>query len=406
MNDRKPEVGHILLIVENATVPLDIRVWREARTAKEAGFKVSVICPRARGTKYRKCYEVMEGIEIYRHPSYRHSGGIQKQALEYLNAFFWEIVLCLRIYIGKPFQVIHVANPPDNLFLIGMIFKILGVKLIFDHHDLFPELYLSKFGGGSKWVVGILRTFEKLSCLAADAIISTNESFKRHVTEEHGINPDKVFVVRNDPEISPQETCEKPRVTGNGERIKLIYVGVVNEQDGVGILVHAVNTLVRSLDCKFIKCLIVGDGTGLPEVKQLVINLGVQEYFEFTGFIYDRDVVKRYVQEADICVEPAQDSECNRKSTFIKIMEYMSCCKPVVAFDLDETRRSTGNTAVLVEPGNIRRFAEEICKLAKDRGKRELLGAMARERIVKQLNWGKSSTILKEVYMKLVSGAT
>lgn len=53
---------HILILVENLPVPFDRRVWQEAQALCEAGYEVSVICPRGKG--YDKAYEVM-GVFIY-----------------------------------------------------------------------------------------------------------------------------------------------------------------------------------------------------------------------------------------------------------------------------------------------------------------------------------------------------
>jgi len=50
--------------------------------------------------------------------------------------------------------------------------------------------------------------------------------------------------------------------------------------------------------------------------------------------------VRRYLSTCDIGVEPAPANPLNVHSTFIKVMEYMAAAKPVVAFDLEETRYS------------------------------------------------------------------
>ena len=77
----------VLIIVENLTVPLDRRVWQEARTLREAGYTVSVICPR--GGKYTASYEVLEGIHVFRHPLPFEADGALGYALEYSCALFW-----------------------------------------------------------------------------------------------------------------------------------------------------------------------------------------------------------------------------------------------------------------------------------------------------------------------------
>ena len=394
----KIKLGHILFIVENNTVPPDIRVWREAKTAKQAGYNVSVISPANR--RFPKRYEVIEHIEIYRYPSLESQGDIGKQVLEYLNAFIWETYLSIKIFIKKRYEIIHSANPPDNIFIIALVLRIFGVKFIFDHHDLSSELYLCKYQGRKDMFYKILNWLEYCSCKAADVIISTNKSFRRYVIEKHGVAKEKIVIIRNDPEIYQQES-EAQVQKANHYPIALVYVGAISVQDGVDVLVKIVNILVNDMNIKEINCKVVGDGDRLPAIKQLVKDVGLGRIFKFTGYIYDREMVKRYIHEADICLETAPYNEANRRSTFIKIMEYMLAGKPIVAFDLDETRESVGDTAILIEPGNLRGFADAINELVEDPIKRNTLGDRARDRIIKKLNWQNSSDILKSTYKNL-----
>jgi len=396
----KRKLDHVLFIVENNTVPPDIRVWREAKTAKRSGCKVSIIAPA--NNFYRKRYEILEGIEVYRHPSIEHNGGMLYQVLEYINAFIWEMYLSIKVFIKRPFKIIHAANPPDNVFIIALLFRIFGVKFIFDHHDLSPELFNYKFNGSKAIVYRFLRLMEKLSCKTADAIISTNSSFENHVVKIHKVKRKKVYIVRNDPEVDflPKPKNEKSK--NNGKPVNLLYVGKINVQDGVDLLIKTIKILTYQLDQKEIKCTIIGNGDAFQRVKLLSDRIGVRSYIDFTGYIYDRLVVKQYINDADICIEPAPYSEVNAQSTFIKIMEYMASGKPVVAFDLDETKASLGDAAILVEPGNLQKFAHALQSLIMDPQKRLSIGRMGRERIVKQLNWENASNMLTTVYANLL----
>ena len=133
---------HILIIIENLPAPFDRRVRQEATTLKENGANVSIICPKMKG--YTKSFENIEGIDIHRHPLKEGSGALG-YLVEYSQAIFWEALLTFRIFIKKRFHVIHGCNPPDLIFLTAMWYKIFGVKYVFDHHDINPELYISKF---------------------------------------------------------------------------------------------------------------------------------------------------------------------------------------------------------------------------------------------------------------------
>ena len=129
----------VLIIVENLPVPVDRRVWQEATTLHQAGYTVSVICPKGQG--YDKAYEQMDGVHIYRHRRGVEGSGAVTYLLEYAGALFWEFVLSLKVAHRHGFDVLHACNPPDLIFLIAAPFKLLGTKFVFNHHDVCPELY-------------------------------------------------------------------------------------------------------------------------------------------------------------------------------------------------------------------------------------------------------------------------
>src|SRR5712675_3352792 len=161
----------VLIIVENLPVPFDRRVWQEACTLREAGALVSVICPE--GKAYTKRYEFLDGIHIYRHSLPVEAKGALGFLLEYSAALFHEMRLAVRVYFKHGLDVIHGCNPPDLIFLVVLPFKLLGKRYIFDHHDISPELYESKFGRrGLAW--SALKLAEWLTFKIADVVISTN----------------------------------------------------------------------------------------------------------------------------------------------------------------------------------------------------------------------------------------
>jgi len=190
---------HVLFVIENSTAPLDPRVWREALTLKKNGYEVSIICPQKFGQN--KSCEVIEGIEIFRHPMPHEANEKIGFIFEYLNAIIWEFYLSLKIYLKKPFHFMHTANPPDYLFIIAFFYKLLKVKFIYDHHDISPESYVTKFER-KDFLYYILLLFEKFSFKLSDIVISTNESYKNIAIERGKKNKRSVFVVRNGPDLS------------------------------------------------------------------------------------------------------------------------------------------------------------------------------------------------------------
>ena len=388
---------HVLFIVENSYIPGDIRVWREAQTVTDWGYEVTIISPKSKYTA--RAHEELKGINVYRYSSLNSSKSKWAFIYEYINALFQQFFLAIRIYINKPFKIIHAANPPDTIIIVFLFFKLLGTKYIFDLHDLSPELYITKFSGKKDIVYKILILLEKISCKMADAIISTNESYKKIIQYRHKINPGKIFIVRNDPMINENLLRNKPKYRREEEnKIVLLYLGTINLQDGVDILIQALYYLVNKLTRNDFICNIVGEGDSLLSVKQTVNELHLNHFIDFKGYIHDRERIKEYLYLSDICVEPAPDSELNKYSTFIKIMEYMAFAKPIVVFDLLESRYSANGSAIFVKPGDIIGFAKAINKLIDDSQLREKLGKFGLKKIKNELNWEIASQNLWKVY--------
>src|SRR6516162_9596720 len=134
----------ILIIVENESVPFDSRVWKEALALHEYGYQVTVLCPKGKGAV--KSYEILRGIHIYRHPTAWEAKNPIGYLMEFAWALIWETFFAWWIYFRRGFHAIQGCNPPDDIFLVALPFKLLGVKYIFDHHDANPELYIAKYG--------------------------------------------------------------------------------------------------------------------------------------------------------------------------------------------------------------------------------------------------------------------
>jgi glycosyltransferase involved in cell wall biosynthesis len=242
---------------------------------------------------------------------------------------------------------------------------------------------------------------EKLSCITADVVISTNLSYKKHIIQNYCINKDKVFVVRNDPKKSEILKESNHRLISKKHKAEILYVGSINKQDNVILIVYVINILVKKFEYTSFNCTVLGEGEELSSIKTLISELELDLYFKFTGWIYNRNLVRKYIQEADICIETASKNTANTKSTFIKIMEYMSAGKPIVAFDLEETRFSAQNSAVYVKPDDLEGFAIAIKMLLENNRMREEMGKIGISRIKKELNWENSAKQLIAAYKNL-----
>jgi glycosyltransferase involved in cell wall biosynthesis len=391
----------VLIIVENLPCPFDRRVMQEARTLTAAGYVVSIICPKAPG--FEKGFENIDGIHIHRHVLPREADGALGYALEYGVALFMEFWLSLRVFFGRGFDILHACNPPDTIFLIGRFYKLFGRKFVFDHHDINPELYEAKFGKrgfGQK----LLLWLERMTFRTADLVISTNESYRHIALTRGGVKSKDVFVVRSGPDLRRMKQVPPNPALKNGRKYLVGYVGVMGKQEGIDLLLQAVQLIVLHLQRTDIHFGLVGGGTELPAMQQLARDLGIADYVTFTGRVPDTELLEM-LNTADICVNPDRANEMNDRSTMNKIMEYMALGKPVVQFDLTEGRVSAGDASWYARPNDVADLAQKMVSLLGDELQRRRMGAIGRDRIEHVLSWQHEAPRLLGAYEHLLNPA-
>lgn len=384
-----------MMIVENLPVPFDRRVWSEALALRAAGLDVTVICPGVERGLARE--EVLEGIRILRHPLKEAQKGVGQYVREYAQALYWETRLAWKVWRSHRFQAIHICNPPDLLFLVAWPFKVLfGASIIFDHHDLSPELYEVKFQrrGLGYW---LLRAAEFLTFRVANKVISTNESYARIARERGGVRAEDVTIVRSGPDLQRFKRPDgEPRSEHAG--VTIGYIGVIAEQDGVDLLISAMHSIVAGSGRKDIRLLVIGDGPSRPELEQQVEALGLSDNVTFTGF-QSGDSLLELLGTVDIGVCPDPYNAYNDKCTMNKILEYMAMGIPVVQFDLKEGRVSAGDAALYAGKDNDpKELAAAILELADDQVARRELGERGRMRMERVLEWRHQIPKLLSVY--------
>lgn len=388
----------VLIIVENLPVPRDRRVWQEAKALTEAGYRVTVICPRTDAYPQRR--EVLDGITILRHPLPAEGEGMWGYLAEYSAALFWQSLLSWRVLLGQGFDVIHACNPPDTIFLVGGFFKLLfGKKFIFDHHDLSPELYEVKFGRRGAFH-RLLLWLERATFATADVAIATNESFRRIAIARGRKDPSDVYVVRSGPDLSRLRPVDPDPALKCGRRYLIGYLGVMNNQDGVDYILQAMRHIVQDLGRQDVHAALLGDGPELKRLKQQAADLGIADYVTFTGWA-DHNVIVPYLSTADVCIAPDPYNDFNDKCTMNKIVEYMAMGRPVVLFDLVEGRTSAGEAAVYAARNDALDLARKTLDLLADEPRRRLMGEIGRQRVEHELSWQHQTPKLLAAYASL-----
>lgn len=399
---RSPGTGrNVLIIVENLPVPFDRRVWLEATTLVDAGHQVSVICPTGKG--YEALYEVLDGVHIYRHPLPQEVSSAVGYLREYACALWHEWTLARRVRRERGFDVLHACNPPDLIFIVAAWFKLFhGTRFIFDHHDLNPELYESKFGKRGVFH-RLLLIAERMTFALADVVISTNQSYKRVAIERGRKDPEDIYVVRSGPRLEkfnrmpPDDTCR------NGRRFLVGYLGVMSEFDGVDHLVRAAHHVIRTQGRDEVQFCFIGDGPTRPALIELASELGIADHCEFTGRIDDAAMISA-LSSCDVCVNPDPSNPLNDKSTMNKILEYMALERPIVQYDMTEGRYSAGAASWYARRDDTSDLALKITGLLDDAPRRKRMGALGRRRMERRFEWAHQVPVLLAAYAKAFLG--
>jgi len=403
------------MFVENA-YPQDTRVKNEADALTAAGYSVIVVALQKRNQPRA---EVVAGVQVYRLPRLelfdktpRENPALLERLqikfrslLGYVSEYVYFTTACfaMSVYVlfKHGFDAIHAHNPPDTLFAVALPYKLLGKKYVFDHHDLCPELYRSRYGAPHDLVARTLQFVEWCNLKLANVTIATNESYREAHIARGGRHPDRVFVVRNGPNRSMMELPPPPsaRLRGMHKTI-LCYVGSLNPQDGVDYLLRSLRHLVYDLKRSDFYCVIIGHGDSLEDLRRLATELKLDAHVELTGFVSDQQL-REYLSAADICMDPDPSSPLNDVSTWIKIMEYMAYGKPIVSFDLKETRFSAQAAAVFVPCNDELAFAQATAALMDDPQARARMGRFGRDRVERDLQWSVVSRNLLAAYASL-----
>lgn len=386
---------HILIIVENLPLPFDRRVWQEANSLKEEGAYVSIICPQMKG--YTKSFETINGIDIYRHPLPVEGSGAWGYLMEYSTALFWEFFLSLKIYFKRRFQVIQGCNPPDLIFIPALFFKLFGVKYVFDHHDINPELYIAKYNKKGIFYKFLL-IVERLTFATANFSIATNESYKKIALERGKMKEDRVQIIRSGPKLDRLKLKPGNDMFKKGRKFLIGYVGVIGEQEGIDLLLESFKYIVDIR--KDTQLAIVGGGTEIENLKALTAKLNLQEYVDFYGRV-DDEVLTDVLNTADVCVNPDRPTDMNNLSTMNKIMEYMALKKPIVQYDLKEGRFSAQGASLYAENTSTIDFAEKIMWLLDNEQERERMGNYGYNRIITELSWEYEKVKLTDFYSRV-----
>lgn len=392
-----PKNLKVLFLIEDGSFLYDNRVRREAVCLSRAGARVRVVCPNAGSEPF---FSEHEGVGIYRYRKPSFGAGLIGHIGEYLVSLVSHTVITLGIALRHGINVIHAANPPDILWLVALPYRLFGVRYVFDHHDLVPELFQARFGARRKSLMTMARFMERMSFRLATHVISTNDSYRQVAIDRGSKRPEDVTVVRNGPDPADFQNVE-----ANPDIVKLApvvvgYLGNMNPQDGVDRILSVANVLINERKRDDIAFVMVGSGDSFDSLQEQRDALGLHDRVVMTGRIPWSDVLNT-LAATSICVQPDPPGGLNDHSTMNKLMEYMMLGKAVVSYDLAESRVSGGEAVRYVTEDSVEALADAIVELANDKNEIERLGKAGLERVETKLAWHYQAVNLVNVYSKM-----
>jgi glycosyltransferase involved in cell wall biosynthesis len=390
-----------LIVSENAPVPADRRVWNEARALTAAGWEVTVVAA-SDPASGAPASEVIDGIRVHRYPLVPAAGGLAGYAREYAQAL-WRIRRTVRrLARRKRFDVVHACNPPDFLLLAVRSLRRTGTRMVFDHHDLVPELFTSKFAGRLAGLRRVAVALERIAFGSADVVISTNESYQAIATGRGRRRSEDVFVVRNGPDTRRFRPVEPDASLRRGAGHLIGYLGIMGRQDGIDHALRALAWLHARRDDWH--AIFIGEGESLSAMRALADELGLAERVEFAGWRGDADIC-RILSTCDVCLAPDPPSPLNDVSTMIKIPEYMAMGTPIASYDLRESRVSAQEAAIYAVPGDPDDLGRCVSDLLDDGERRAAMAYAGQARVRDILAWQHSIPHLLAAYERALSAA-
>jgi glycosyltransferase involved in cell wall biosynthesis len=390
----------VVILVENLPVPLDRRTWQEARTLADAGWDVTVIGPRGQD-RMRSLHEHLDGIEVFRYPQ-RPASGLAGYVAEYLPSMLFTLFLLLRTARRAPIDVLHACNPPDLFWLFKALPGVRGARFVFDQHDANPELSLTKFGSGGlkgRFLYRLTLALERRSYRAAASVLVPNDTYGEIARQRGGVAAEQVHVIRNAPDIARYRAYAGATEPSG---IRVGYVGVMGSQDGIDVLMEAWKQVVETPGLEGAVLEMIGDGEARSSLERLVRRLDITHSVNFHGYLQP----ERFVPILATCrltVSPDPPTPFNRVSTMVKVIDSLAIGRPVVTFDLAESRRLIGAAGRIVEPPTAAALAAAIVELLRDPAETTRLGALATIEVDAQdMTWSTSAAKLIAAYDGLV----
>jgi glycosyltransferase involved in cell wall biosynthesis len=306
----------------------------------------------------------------------------------------------------KP-DLIH-AHLHEGAFIGGILSRIFRVPLVFDlQGSMTGEMIDHNFLRRDGLFYAPWRRFERLIDRMPGAILTSSANAKQLLTHDFGCAPDRithvpdcvnpdVFKPRWDNEYRAQSEQLKTRLGIPAHYKVIVYIGILAEYQGTGLLLQAAAQLRQKRSDVFFLIM------GFPNVEGYWLQakaLGLERHASFPGKIPYTEA-PQYLALGDVAVSP----KISATEGSGKVLNYMAMCLPVVAFDTPVSREYLGDLGVYAPVGDTSAFAEAIASLLDDEPRAMALGRALRQRAIDCYSWQRAGEQIVSIYDRLIAG--
>lgn len=372
-----------------------VRILEEARALQRLGHEVT-ICTYHTGAD-------VEGVRTVRIP--RVPWHAEVRVGSHWHKLYFDALLLLRTLrhrmSGRP-DVVH-AHLHEGAFVGFLPSRLWGAPLIFDYQgSLTAEMIDHCFLRPGSALEAPFRRLERLINRGADAIITSTQNAARLLVQQQPALARRVHTVADcvdTARFTPAWACPEARherasllaqLGIPGDRKLVVFLGLLAEYQGVGHLLKAARTVLARRPATHF--LIMGY-PGVERYTGLAAELGISASVTFTGRIPYAQA-PRYLRLGDVAVS----AKLSRTEGNGKLLNYMACGLPTVAFRTPVAEEILGDLGVFAPPGNSDALAAALIELLDDPARGRLLGERLRERAAQHYSWDAAAQAIEAIY--------
>ena len=284
-----------------------------------------------------------------------------------------------------------------NNYTGAYLAKKLNIPFVLEYNG--SEIWMSHHWGKPLHYESVAQAIETANFQSADLIIGNAESMIDELVS-YGVEKDKICIIPNGVDASRFT----PELDGTAIRSKLgfaqddivvSFIGTFGPWHGAEVLAQTISKVCAHNP--HVRYLYIGGGGSYEQVKEIVKSSGYEDRVMMIGFVPQLEAPS-YLAACDILVSPQIPNPDGTPffGSPTKLFEYMAMGKAIVASNLDQMGRilQDNNTALLSIPGNVESLSNAIVQLAADSDLRSMLGANAREEVVKKYTWDRHVQII------------